>query len=370
MSLQGFLTPIDVDLDQLLFDPNNPRFAELGDPPDVVPEGRIAEARVQGDAFNKMKNPRFDVNELRDTIKSLGYLPMDRIVVRLWREANPEHPKYVVVEGNRRVAALRWLKELHETGRENLTDDQIENFTHLPALLLDVEHAPDSARWVLPGLRHVSGIKEWGPYQKARAVWVLREAGSTPQQVAQSLGLSTRAANQFWRSYLALEQMREDEEYGESAQPRQYSYFEEVFKRSNVKDWLAWSDAERKFTNEQRIREFYGWMVGEPGEDDERSDPKLPEAKSVRDLSQFIDDDAALAVFRAEGGTLARALARYETEHPEAWQGSIEGAETTLAAFTPDLLRGLRPEDIQTLERLRDRVMRVLQDRDRLIREE
>jgi hypothetical protein len=196
---------------------------------------------------------------------------------------------------------------------------------------------------------------------------MLRETGSTSQQVAQSLGLSTRAANQYWRSYLALEQMRNDEEYGEFASPRQYSYFEEVFKRPNVKEWLGWSDEQRKFTNDPRIREFFGWMVGDPAEDGDRSDPKLPEAKSARELSEFINDEAALATFRSPGGTLARALARYETEHPEAWQGSIESAEGTLAAFTPDRLRGLTADDLATLQRLRDRVDQLLVDRDRLL---
>ena len=77
------------------------------------------------------------------------------------------------------------------------------NLNDLEVLLLDQENAPNTAIWVLPGLRHVSGIKEWGPYQKARAVFILRETGASPQEAAQSLGLSTRSANQLWRSFLA-----------------------------------------------------------------------------------------------------------------------------------------------------------------------
>jgi hypothetical protein len=366
-TLQELLSPKDVRLDQLLLDPNNPRFAELGDPPDVVPESRIAEPKVQREAYEKMKNVRFDVGELRDTIRTLGFLPMDRMVVRRWRESDPAKPTYVVVEGNRRAAALRWLLELHETGRDTLTEDQIANFSQLGVLLLDIDRAPDSARWVLPGLRHVSGIKEWGPYQKARTVFVLREAGATPQEAAQSLGLSTRSANQLWRSYLALEQMSQDEEYEEFAEPRKYSYFEEVFKRPNMRDWLGWNDGDRRFSNEERVKEFYSWVVGEVSDDGERSEPKLPEAKSVRELSRFIGDEGAMAVFRAPGGTLAQALARFEVEHPQAWQGSIELAQVTLAALTPDTLRNLQQSDVATLNALRARIEQVLEDRERLL---
>ena len=83
--LATLLEPISVHLDDLLLDANNPRFAELGEELDSVPEARFAEPKVQAATFDRMKSPRFEVTELRDTIKTLGFLPMDRIVVRLWR---------------------------------------------------------------------------------------------------------------------------------------------------------------------------------------------------------------------------------------------------------------------------------------------
>jgi hypothetical protein len=364
-NLAELLTPQPVELQDLLLDPNNPRFAELGEPISIVPEVRFGEERVQRDAFEKMKAGHFDVAELRDTIKTIGFLPMDRIVVRLWRGQN-EQNKYLVVEGNRRVSALKWLIELHETGRETFTDEQLENFTRLEVLILN-DIAPDSAKWILPGLRHVSGIKEWGAYQKARAVHILRETGSTPQEAAQSLGLATRTSNQLWRSYLALEQMSNDEEYGEYVEPKMYSYFEEVFKRPNVRDWLAWSDAERRFINQNHLKEYYSWMLGEITDDGDLGEPKLPEAKSIRELGAIIDDESAMAVFRSSGGNLARALARYEAEHPEDWKPIILQAQTVLASLSADALRSLATEDIEVLNNLKQRVERVLDDRNRLI---
>lgn len=364
--LSDLLTPVSVKLSDVLLDPNNPRFAELGQQIDAVPESRFAETKVQQQAFDRMKNPRFDVVELRDTIRNLGFLPMDRIVVRNWHGSD-NVKRYVVVEGNRRIAALKWLIELHESGRETFSDDQLKNFTVLQVLLLDDERAPENAKWILPGLRHVSGIKEWGPYQKARAVYELRETGITPQAAAQSLGLSTRAANQLWRSYLALEQMRADEEFGEYSEPTLYSYFEEVFKRPNVRDWLAWSDEKRCFTERQRVRDFYGWMIGEPNENGELGEPKLPEAKSVRDFGVIVDDPGALAVFRSPAGNLTRALARFEAEHPQEWLPSVTAAQTVLANLSPDALRSLKPEEIDAIKNLGQRIERVLKDRQKLV---
>jgi hypothetical protein len=365
-SLSTALKPTNVNLEELLLDPNNPRFAELGQKMDAVPENRFAEAKVQQQTYERMKTPRFDVSELRDTIKNLGFLPMDRIVVRRWKGGDGQATRFVVVEGNRRVAALKWLIELQESGRESFTSEQLKNFTLFEVLLLNDDSASDNSKLILPGLRHVSGIKEWGPYQKARAVHALREAGLSSQEAAQSIGLSTRGANQLWRSYLALEQMREDEEYGEFAEPGLYSYFEEVFKRGNVRDWLAWSDDHRKFTNTERLNEFYGWMVGEPNDAGEVGEKKLPEAKSVRILGEIIEDQGAMMVLRSSGGSLTRAKARFEAEHPQEWVPTVSSAENILASLSPDTLRKLEGEELAVLEKLRVRVDQVLEDRKRL----
>src|SRR5688572_3549510 len=97
-NLSQYLTPITINIDDVLLDPNNPRFAELGDPIDAILESRFAEEKIQKDAFDKMKSDRFEVAELRDTIKTIGFLPMDRIVVREWKASQLGNKKYVVVE--------------------------------------------------------------------------------------------------------------------------------------------------------------------------------------------------------------------------------------------------------------------------------
>jgi hypothetical protein len=161
--------------------------------------------------------------------------------------------------------------------------------------------------------------------------------------------------------------MRADEEYGEHVLPTLYSYFEEVFKRANVRDWFQWSDEERKFTNAARIKEFYSWILGEIDENGELGEAKLPEAKSVRDLGKIIEDAHAFAVFQSQGGTIARALARFEAEHPQEWLPAVTNAEGVLASLSPDVLRQLNEEGVRSLEALRQRVGTVLEDRRRLL---
>lgn len=368
-NLFQYLSQITININNILLDPNNPRFAELGDDMDLIPETRFSEHKIQKDAYDKMRSDKFDVSELKDTIKTLGFLPMDKIVVREWKINKAEtEKKYIVVEGNRRITALKWLIDLHQSGKETFTEKQLENFTNLDVLLLDQENAPESTLWILPGLRHVSGIKEWGPYQKARAVFILRESGSTPQESAQSLGLSTRAANQLWRSYLALEQMRSDEEFGESAEPKMYSFFEEIFKKAEVREWLNWSDSERKFTNSSNLREMYSWIVGESDDDGDFIEPKLSEAKNIRDLGPILKDEQSLSILRSNGGSLLRARAKYEADHPEEWAPIIMKADSTLTNLSVSALKKLTNEDIDQLNRLKERINSILSDREKLLK--
>jgi len=364
--LPDLLRPIKVKLDQLLLDPNNPRFAELGIDVKDVPELRFSEPAVQDNCIRKLKEKRFDLVELRDTIKELGFLPMDRIVVRRWNHSK-NGDFYVVIEGNRRIAALKWLIEIHQTGREQLIEQQIKNLTELEVLLLEQEADDDLVRLILPGLRHVSGIQEWGPFQKGLTVFKLRESGKSPQEAAQSLGLSTRAANQLWRAFLGLRQMKEDDEYGDFAVPQKYSYFEEIMRQPTVKDWLGWKDEQQKFVNEDRMRKFYSWMIGEPVEENNRSDPKLPEARSVRNLAKILDNKLAMTNFESPDGSIEAALAIVYKNQYKDWKPLIANAREAIANLSPDMLRALTNDEICELKMLSDKVIQALKDRDKLI---
>lgn len=361
-NLPALLAPVRVRLDQLLLDANNPRFSELGEDLNPIPENRFADEKVQANTMERMKDDIFDVSELKDTIKTIGFLPMDRLVVRRWKGPTSAEEKYVVIEGNRRLTALKWLINLHDVGKETFSPEQIDNFTNLECLLLNEELAPPSATLILPGLRHVSGIKQWGAYQKAKAVHALRQSGLSPQDAAQSLGLSTKAANSAYKCFLALEQMKKDDEFAEKAEPKMYSYFEEVFRRLNVRAWLEWSDEQGGFLNEDRLKEFYSWIT--PGED---GSSKLPEAKSVRDLSSIISDENAMNILRSTDGSLPRAIARFEVDHPEDWYPKVTAATSAIRSLTPEMLRSLDENTIATLEQLSEKIIQALKDRNSLM---
>ncbi len=369
MSLSERLQPISVNLDQLLLDPNNPRFAELNEEEAPVREVRYAEPRVQEIALSKLKNKKFDLLELRQTILELGFLPVDKVVVRKWSHAEADTPRFVVVEGNRRIAALKWINESCNSGTLDLNTDQLTNFNQLEVLLFDVDPSDQLTLLIIPGLRHVSGIQAWGPYQKALTVFRLRESGKTPPEAAQSIGLSTRAANTLWRSYLALEQMRLDEEFGEYAHADRYSFFEEAIKDRNVREWLGWSDEARSFTNHENLRAFYSWMPrNETGYEDEGV--KLPEAKSARQLGKIIENPDAFSRFKSPEGNLVNALAIMEQPDPSRWHVPVENAITVIDSIPFTSVSALTREDINLLARVQQAASNALDAHNRLAKRE
>jgi hypothetical protein len=158
--------------------------------------------------------------------------------------------------------------------------------------------------------------------------------------------------------------MKNDEEFGEYALPRMYSYFEEVFKRPNVRTWLNWSDEAEGFSDEIHTKEFYSWII--PGDNEDKS-PKLPESKSVRELSEILHDESAMNILRGPNGTLSRAQARFQFDHPEDWYPKVTAAAAAVNSLTPDKLRHLDEATLKSLIELREKIDQALLDRESLL---
>jgi ParB-like nuclease domain len=91
---------------QLILDPNNYRFQDT-DNFVTADLNRFHENSVQDRAYRTLKEAS-SIAQLKASIVRNGFIPVERIVVRSYA-AKPD--TFVVIEGNRRVAALRWIAE-------------------------------------------------------------------------------------------------------------------------------------------------------------------------------------------------------------------------------------------------------------------
>src|SRR5262245_321195 len=117
-------------LAELCLDPNNPRYADLG-VSKTVPEGKVADESVQATALARMLEDRFEVEQLKESIEQMGFLTVDRLVV-VALPTEDSSTKYLVVEGNRRVAAMKSLLNEVESGEVDLSPDVENSMSEIP----------------------------------------------------------------------------------------------------------------------------------------------------------------------------------------------------------------------------------------------
>ncbi|GJL88243.1 MAG: hypothetical protein DHS20C03_19520 [Minwuia thermotolerans] len=141
--------PVDVEL--LNFDTNNPRFT-----PDKRPEEDSDRAIVAELARTA------DLSELVQSIGTSGYINIEPLVVVL------RNDKLVVLEGNRRLAALKALRdeELAKYAKLNapeFDDDILATMSYI--LVYRVEREEDARELI--GFKHINGPQAWDAFAKA-----------------------------------------------------------------------------------------------------------------------------------------------------------------------------------------------------------
>lgn len=347
-------TPKMVPLDSLLLDPNNFRFSTPGQAA-AVAEARFGEDRVQSATLDRIKKD--GVAELKLSISENGFVPVERIVVRaLSNEAVPgqeddsdEGERYVVVEGNRRTAALKLLEQDHAGGLY-LDPRVTEVFDEVPVLV--AADASDDDILAIMGIRHVGGPKEWGGYQSGLLVFrLMSQPGLTARDVASRLGLTVNEVNRRYRAFSALTQMMSDEEFGDGVMPEMYAIFHETVGQPNVRDWLGWSQQSRTFDNANHRELFYGWLTA--GEDG----AKIRNFSDIRDLKSILENEDALVALKDDDQSLSDAMSIVRADAKAVrWLPNVKSALSSLNDMGSGTIEALGTTDIEYLDKLKSRV--------------
>jgi hypothetical protein len=178
------------ELDDLYLDPRNPR---LGRHPDEKPLsqdeilGLMEEWKLDELATSFLVNGQFWVNEAVLVVEEKIY----------------GKPRKVVVEGNRRLAALMLLRNAFN-GKpiSRKWRDLVEGETLPPNLFqripyLKVDDRSDVEAFL--GFRHVTGIEEWRPAEKAAYIArMVDESGFSYRDVMRKIGSKTPTVRQHY----------------------------------------------------------------------------------------------------------------------------------------------------------------------------
>ncbi len=351
------LTENTLPFDQIFLDPNNPRFWTEKRAHDV-PDSKVPDDKTQSRTLEKIA--AFGIKELRDSILRNGFLPLDRIVVR---PLAGHIDKFVIVEGNRRFAALTDLRQEIEDG--TVDEDGISS-AHLDKLLTDTAkfdvliyegaEAHDIA-WLLQGIRHISGIRNWKPAQRGRLVAKQIDAEDLGFKAAgQRFGLSAQAVGRLYRAYKALDQMRQDDLFSSKARNDYFTLFEEAIRNKVISEWLEWDNNTARFENDGNRDQFYSWISEDEDQGNKR---RIHDPRHVKVLGYLISGDYK---------TLLSQIDQYELTIEEAyvkilsaveasdWREKIEHARRLIADLPQSAMTDETDDFLEALNKIEEEI--------------
>lgn len=289
--------------------------------------------------------------QLKNSFIANGFIPVERLVVRPYPYAEN---CYVILEGNRRLAALRWIADDHEAGVD-IPESVLATLEAVPVII--VEDGADPAFYEsLMGVRHVSGIKQWGGYQRAKLVVTLKDDhGLSSAEVADRLGMTAHEVNRRYRAFKALQQMQDDEDFGGYAKSDMYPLFHEAVALPVVRGWLGWDEVSGSFTDEEQIHNFYQLLTPDEEEDTQRQDPKVTTYSQVRELRDIIPNAEAKRILLDVSRSFFDAVSVAKREElSRSWTTQVAeaiGAMQTIGALD---LPQIPEEDLAQIKKIRD----------------
>jgi hypothetical protein len=276
------------------FDPNNPRFSPeiAGGPEEELIERFIREERLL---------------EIVNSIADQGYFQGEPLLGVPVLHSD----RYHIIEGNRRLAALKLLNGLTKVpeGRasiEEACEKALNKPTEVPCLIFDNEDA--ILRYL--GFRHITGIKSWSSLQKARYIKKLRdkfylnieqkqqmialarEIGSRSDYVAQML----TALNLYERS----EAKNFYDVQGLNPQEIEFSLLSTAISYSNIVNYLGLEhrqDMEGNRVQDDSLKNLMTWLFVAKG--NQRT--VLGDSRNLKQLAAIVESKDAIRVLLKDG---------------------------------------------------------------------
>ena len=215
-----------------------------------------------------------------------------------------ENGEVVVVEGNRRLTALKLLTE--PESRSLVEDDEWERLSaevKLPKMGIPVVRA-ESRDAVAPiiGYRHIAGIQEWDPYPKAQFITQLIDTEKKSfSEVADLVGENEAEVRRLYRNYGVVEQAQN---LGEDTTRVEAEFG--VFDRAlvgGIRQYInapapsamterVWPIPESKDTP-KRLREVFSWIYG-----DDKHEAVFSDSRSLSILSKVLRSEDGVKTLR------------------------------------------------------------------------
>lgn len=345
----------EVSLEKVFLDPNNPRYS----PERVaIPDNEIESESAQKRAFEDVR--KYGISDLMESIRRMGFLPIDKVVVRPLPSGN-----FVVVEGNRRITALKMLRKGYDDKHISLGREILESISKFEVLVYTGKRR--DIAWLIQGVRHISGVRPWKAVQQAELMYrLVKEARMKLDDAADAVGAGhARALRLFW-SFFGYSQFARDEDFGQKIVPDHFVFLiDGIFKRAvgttPFQEWLEWDDRKKKFKNTANLKEFLSWICPTEAEEGEEI-PAIIGSKKDFDLLVKVKDEYPdlFEEFRKKPDFTFLQRQYFEREFRpreiEEWLSALRETETKLRELSAALVRTSDKKDevVELLKRIVD----------------
>ena len=209
----------DAPVEQLLLDADNPRLASG------------AGGDTQEDLL-KVLWTEMAVDEVAFSIAANGFFREEPLLVIPGDGVKGGRGKFIVVEGNRRLAAVLLLRDAQLRKKLKVTElPTITPERHTELNTVPVFRYPNrQSLWTFCGFRHINGAKPWDAFSKAQYVATVHEQYNVPlDEIARKIGDRHATVKRLYRGYKVLEQAEQKAGFSKEDRVRNKFYFSHLY---------------------------------------------------------------------------------------------------------------------------------------------
>lgn len=315
---------------QLDFDPKNPRFYRL--------RGESSDEKVVEEMLDDE-----GVQDLMSSIGQQGYFPGEPLLV-----VPSQDGRYIVVEGNRRLTAVKLLNgQLVAPRRRSrsvalIVGEARQRPTELPCIAYETRE--EVLRYL--GFRHITGIKEWDALSKARYLADLRDTfyGELPRAeqlgtIAKEIGSRADVVGKLLLGLELFERAEQDKFFlrnNLNPEAIDFSYVTTAIGYRNITSWLGYHDGVVDGSGEvipENLDRLFYWMFVPQA----NARTVIGETRRLKELAAVVGSGDGLRVLM-ETGNLADAYL-YTDGPQEALSSAIQAADAKLRLVWDTLLK-------------------------------
>lgn len=282
-----------VNIQQLKFDKLNPRLPKRLQ--GITDEAKIIDYMLKNGS----------ILELMKSIAETGYSEAEPLLVVL----DADDKKYVVVEGNRRLTAVKLLNDpslakVRITSVDEIVKDAIAVPNDIPVIIYSARE--DILDYL--GYRHITGVKEWGALEKARYLDQLYQVHFNEEskpyiytKLAKMIGSRSDYVSKLHQA-LKLYNMANDEAYyganiteGELS----FSWITTAIGYSEISHYLNITE-DMDQINKENYKKLFIWMF----------DPQkkvIGDSREISELAKIISQESSLKKLET-GSTVDEAI--------------------------------------------------------------